>query len=146
VNSFFHRYNFNAKIILIDDTFNLGKYFIHKISKLRSVVQMLHIILSVSCGEFYIGQTQRNLATRLNDHNPDRCKYQSTDVTKHPMENNGHYIDFENVTELFQASNWRKLLIKETLYICNKNNPNLILTNPPYLYAYLTRKFFMLSL
>jgi len=61
--------------------------------------------IDCSCGESYIGQTQRKLATRLNDHNPDRCKYQSTDVTKHLMKNNGHYIDFENVTVLSQASN-----------------------------------------
>jgi len=36
------------------------------------------------------------------------------------MENNDHYIDFENVTVLSQASNWRKLLIKETLYMQQK--------------------------
>jgi len=47
------------------------------------------------------------------------------------MENNGHYIEFENVTVLSQASYWRKLLIKETL-MCNKSNPNLMLTNPPF--------------
>jgi len=27
LNLFFHQFNFNAKIVLIDDTFNLWKYF-----------------------------------------------------------------------------------------------------------------------
>jgi len=79
--------------------------------------------IDCSCGE--LGQTQRNLATRLNDHNQDGCKYQSTDVTNHLMETNDHYIDFENVTVLFQASNWRKLLIKETLYYMQQKQPQL---------------------
>ena len=39
--------------------------------------------INCSCGEFYVGQTQRNLITRLNDHNPAISTSNDTDVTKH---------------------------------------------------------------
>jgi len=80
-----------------------------------------------SCGESYVGQTQRHLSTQLKDNNPDGCKHRSTDVTKHLMENNGHYIDFESVMVLSQASNWHKLLIKDTRYM-QQQQPQLMLT------------------
>jgi len=51
------------------------------------------------------------------------CKYQSTDVTKHLMETIGHHIYFKNVAVLTQASNWRKLLIKDTLYHATEASP-----------------------
>ena len=65
----------------------------------------------------YIGQTQRNLITRLNDHNPAISTSNDTDVTKHLWQNPDHHIDFNNPIALSHASNWRKLLIKETLLL-----------------------------
>ena len=76
--------------------------------------------INCSCGEFYIGQTQRNLITRLNDHNPAISTSNDTDVTKHLWQNPDHHIDFNYPIVLSNASNWRKLLIKETLPIQNK--------------------------
>ena len=37
--------------------------------------------INCSCSEFYIGQTQRNLITRLNDHNPAISTSNDTNVT-----------------------------------------------------------------
>ena len=65
--------------------------------------------------EFYIGQTQKNLITRLNDHNPAISTSNDTDVTKHLRQNPDHHINFNNPIFLSHVSNWRKLLIKETL-------------------------------
>ena len=39
-----------------------------------------------------------------------------TDVTKHLRQNSDHNIDFNDPIVLSHASNWRKLLIKETLF------------------------------
>ena len=120
INSFFQKLNVNAKLILIDETFNIGRFFTHK-DKQHTLCRsnVVHQI-NCSCGEFYIGQTQRNLITRLNDHNPAISTSNDTDVTKHLWQNPDHHIDFNNPIVLSHASNWRKLLIKETLLIQEK--------------------------
>ena len=46
------------------------------------------------------------------------------DVTKHLWQNPDLHIDFNNPTVLPHASNWRKLLIQETLLI-QKKQPQL---------------------
>ena len=60
--------------------------------------------INCSCGEFYIGQTQRKLITRLNDHNPAISTSNDTDVTKHLWQNPDHHIDFNNPIVLSHAS------------------------------------------
>ena len=97
----------------------LKTFFTHKDRK--DTLRRSNVVYQVncSCGNFYIGQTQRNLATRLNDHNI-ATTYSSTDVTKHLKQNPDHHIDFDNPIVLTQAKHWRKLLIKETLLIQEK--------------------------
>ena len=50
--------------------------------------------LKCDCGASCIGQTGRNLITRLNNHNSDLALLQETDVAKHKVENPNHKIDF----------------------------------------------------
>ena len=70
INSFFQKLNVNAKLILIDETFNIGRFFTYK-DKQHTLCRS-NVVYQINCssGEFYIGQTQRNLITWLNDHNP----------------------------------------------------------------------------
>jgi len=72
--------------------------------------------LKCSCGSVYIGQTRRNLKSRMEEHNLNTKFSYKTDVTKHLIENPGHIIDFSQHEVLATASNLRKLLIKETIY------------------------------
>ena len=67
-------------------------------------------------------QTKRNLKTRLEEHDP--ITFGKSDVTDHLRENPDHTIDFHNPLILAQETNWRKLRIKEKLYI-QKLQPQL---------------------
>ena len=78
--------------------------------------------LQCSCKKTYIGQSKRNLKTRLEEHDP--ITFGKSDVTDHLRENPDHTIDFHNPHILAQETNWRKLRIKETLYI-QKLQPQL---------------------
>ena len=78
--------------------------------------------LQCSCKKTYIGQSKRNLKTRLEEHDP--ITFGKSDVTDHLQENSDHTIDFHNPLILAQETNWRKLRIKETLYI-QKLQPQL---------------------
>ena len=120
INSFFQKLNINAKLILIDETFNVGRFFTHKNEQYTLCRSNAVYQINCSCGEFYIGHTQRNLITRLNDHNPAISTSSDTDVTKHLWQNLDHHINYNNPIVLSHASNWCKLLIKKTLRIQEK--------------------------
>jgi len=49
--------------VLIDDTFNLEKYFTHKDK--QTTFRRLNVVYKIdsNCGESYTGKTLRNLAT-----------------------------------------------------------------------------------
>ena len=64
--------------------------------------------LKCSCGHSYIGQTQRNLKFRLDEHNALKSNRQATEVVKHLYTYPGHFMDFKMVS----AFNYRELLIK----------------------------------
>ena len=64
--------------------------FIHKTYKLKKLFP-------------YIGQTERNLITRLNNHNIDSPLRQETKVAKHQVDNPVHKIDIDIVQyQVFQ--------------------------------------------
>ena len=71
--------------------------------------------LQCSCGKTYIGQSKRNLKTRLEEHDP--TTFGKSDVADHLRKNPDHTIDFHNPLILAQETCWRKLRIEETLYI-----------------------------
>ena len=71
-----------------------------------------------------IGQTSRNLITRLKNHAPFLPNRQDIDVSKHLTDNPDHKIDFDKTEIMAQTNHWRKLLITETL-LFQKHNPKL---------------------
>ena len=89
-------------------------------------MQQFNVIyqLKCDCGASYIGQTGRNLINRLNNHNIDSPFRQETDLSKHQVDNPNHKIEFNNCTILGFSNQWRKRLIKESLYI-EKFNPSI---------------------
>ena len=69
--------------------------------------------LTSSCGQNYIGQTKRNLITRLNEHRT--CE--DSEVCKHLLNNLNHEINFDTPKTLDRSNYVTKLRIKETLHI-----------------------------
>ena len=73
--------------------------------------------LNCSCGQSYIGQTHRNLATRIQEHVPNGKQIQESDVAKHLLRNPNRKINFDSLEILGHSNSRRKLRIKETLLI-----------------------------
>ena len=69
-----------------------------------------------------MGQARRNLAYRLQEHDPSSKKCNNIDVTKHLLENPSHTIDFRTPEILATGHHAKDLLIKETLLI-QENSP-----------------------
>ena len=65
-----------------------------------------------SCGQNYIGQTKRNLITRLNEHRT--CE--DSEVCKHLLNNPHHEINFYSHKIFDRRNHVTKLRIKETLH------------------------------
>ena len=118
LKSFFRR-QLSGKLSLnvVHDCYKIGDMFKHK--ELQPKLYRHNVVykLTCSCGSVYIGQTRRNLQSRLHEHNPATSLNQHSDVTKHLLENPNHSIDFNDPEVLCSAHNTKELLIKETLLI-----------------------------
>jgi len=79
---------------------------------------------------YYVGQTRRNLQSRLDEHNPASNSNQQSDVTKHLLENPTHYINFNELGILCSTYNAKELR-KEILLIlyinCNQTSTLIFL-------------------
>ena len=81
---------------LVHGTHNIGTCF-----KFRDRKALLHNAgvvykLNCSCGQSYIGQTHRNLATRIQEHVPNGKQNQESHVAKHLVGNPNHKINFDS--------------------------------------------------
>ena len=103
-----------VQLTIIHVTNKLGQFFHHK-EKQPLLLLLLHTNvvyrLKCSCGSSYIGQTRRNIKSRMEEHNPDAKFSYKTDDTKHLLDNPEHTIDFEHPEVLASASNLKELLI-----------------------------------
>ena len=124
INSFLKKFDFKVTFILINETFNLTRLFTFKERQNKLHRSSVVYRITCSCKSTYIGQTSRNLITRLKNHDPYSPNRQDTDVSKHLTDNPDHKIDFDKTEIMAQTNHWRKLLITETLLI-QKHNPNL---------------------
>ena len=90
-------------------TFNIGKLFPYE--DRQSLLHSVGVVyqLTCSCGQKYIGQTRRNLITRLNEH---RTR-QSSEVCRHLMENLKHTVNFDSPIILDRSNYSTKLRLKE---------------------------------
>ena len=106
-----------AHLSLIHKTHTIGDHFKYKDNQAHLERSNVVYKLKCSCGHSYIGQTQRNLKFRLDEHNPLKSNHQATDVVKHLYTYPDHFMDFKNPKILASAFNYRELLIEETLLI-----------------------------
>jgi len=84
---------------------------------------IVYKILCNNCNASYVGQTKRQLKTRINEHvknvTSDKSKYSV--ITKHMLDND-HTFDWQNVKILDYESNYFKRLIAEMIYIKSQDN------------------------
>lgn len=122
----------NHNINLINKTSNklnsiirLGKDTLDAYDKCDSVYK----IECEKCDAAYIGQSSRQLKTRINEHKKDvKNKSDRSALVQHIRLNNSHNFNFENVKILDIEKNYSKRLISEMLHIHdNPTNINRIL-------------------
>ena len=76
--------------------------------------------LTCSCGSTYIGQTRRNLLSRIKEH----ATTEKSEVCKHRLQNLSHRVGFDTPTILISENNTARLLILESLFI-QEQTPDL---------------------
>ena len=123
---------YDIKLIMSHRNFTIGKLFPYK--DRQSLLHSSGVVyqLTCSCGQSYIGQTKRNLITRLNEHRT--CE--DSEVCKHLLNNPNYQINFDSPKILDRCNHVTKLRIKETFQI-SKTEPQLNVDNqslPLYLF------------
>ena len=100
-NYFAKNTNGKIKVRVIRDTFKLKSFF--RVKEGQALLHRSNAVYHIhcSCGSNYIGETARNLLTRLNEHNPGSKKCKNTDVTNHLYENSDHKIDFAKLCKIY---------------------------------------------
>jgi hypothetical protein len=119
---------------LIDKSqFSVGYRCINKLDKIvkaykdkNQLIANNNVVYNISCKDCdasYVGQTKRQLGTRLKEHK-NNFKLEPSKhsvVTEHILEYN-HSFDWDNVRILDTESNYRKRLISEMLHIKEQKN------------------------
>ena len=97
------------RILLIHDAHNIGKCF--KFKDLQALLHNAGVVykLNCSCLQSYIGQTRRNLVTRIQDHVLNGKPNQESDVAKHLVHNSNHQINFDSLEIPGHSNSRRKL-------------------------------------
>ena len=118
INDFLKHYE--IRLVMSYSTFNIGKSFLYK--DRQSVLHCVGVVyqLTCSCGQKYIGQTKRNLITRLNE----RQTRQSSEICRHLMKNPKHSVNFQSPIILDRSNHCTILRIKETIHTA-KRQPQL---------------------
>ena len=110
----------------MEETFNIEKYFTSEDK--QSILRQSNVV--------YIKQIKK-LEIKIKEHNA-RLSKDDTNVSKHLIENLDHQIDFNNINDLAHSHNWRKLLIKETLFNQNQTPSLKIDQSSVSLYLFIT--------
>ena len=103
-----------SKFVMVHEASTIGEKFRYKDRQTALHSSGAVYKLNCSCGQSYIGQTKRNLKSRINDHKPKNSTNNETDVSQHLKNNPDHTINFYSPEILVQSNNIRKLRIKET--------------------------------
>jgi len=135
LRNFFQKYLKGfAQLSLIQRTHTIGDHFKYKDKQAHLERCSVVYKLKCSCGNSYIGQTERNLKFRLEEHNPLKSNYRNTHVVKHLYSHPDYFVDFKNPEILASAFNHREF--KETLLI-QEQHPEINVDNfstPSYLF------------
>ena len=85
----------------------------------KATKKLVYKISCKNCDYSYYGETNLELSTRLKEHQEDIRKQKETSkIVQHVYEKK-HAMDFENYEILCHESDWRRRIIKESLYTHN---------------------------
>jgi len=107
-----HKAVVNVKLHCFQSTRKLQRWF--SVKDRQALLNRFNVVykLTCSCGASYIGQTQRNLISCIEEHRTSL----SSLVCRHLQANPHHRVDFHN-PEVIGSDNWRRLQILESLLI-----------------------------
>ena len=106
------KYNNKINNLLINNTPSIKQGTVYKIN-------------CKNCDKFYIGETGRNLSTRLSEHNyAIKSKNQYNALFIHYL-TTGHHMDINNALTLFNCNSYHKRLLIESLIIKNTYDDNI---------------------
>ena len=110
----------NVKLRCFQSTRKLQSWF--SIKDRQALPNRFNVVykLTCSCGASYIGQTQRNLINRIEEHRT----LLSSLVSRHLQSNPDHRVDFHNPEVTGSDNSWRRLQILESLLI-QEHKPEL---------------------
>ena len=110
----------NVKLRCFQSTRKLQSWF--SVKDRQALLNRFNVVykLTCSCGASYIGQTQRNLINRIEEHRTSL----SSAVCRHLQANPDHLVDFHNLEDIGSDNNWRRLQILESLLI-QEHKPEL---------------------
>ena len=117
----------DSKLRFIHNTNKLKQQILVKDRQRQLARSNIVYRLNCSCGSFYIGQTRRNLAKRLEEHQSSP----NSEVSNHLQSDPSHKVDFHNPQILTSCPVKHNFLILESLYI-QLLKPNLNLDSSSY--------------
>lgn len=115
-----------------------------KLKDKRETLDRKNVIYEIPCKECpgqYIGETSRQLGTRVQEHKSAIVKKQSTSQIFQHSDTTGHEIDFNNVKIIGNAKNLRKRLFLESMHTVQKPNSFNRALDIPQSYGPIIRKF-----
>ena len=115
-----HKAVVNVKLRCFQSTRKLQRWF--SVKDRQALLNQFNVVykLTCSCGASYIGQTQRNLINRIEEHRTSL----SSAACRHLQANPDHRVDFHNPEVIDSDNNWRRLQILESLLI-QEHKPEL---------------------
>jgi len=115
-----HKPVVNVKLRCFQSTGKLQSWF--SIKDRQALLNRYNVVykFTCSCGASCIGQTQRNLANRIEEHRTSL----SSSVCKHLQANPDLRVDFHNPEVIGSNNNWRRLQILESSLI-QEHKPEL---------------------
>ena len=109
-----------ASVYIVDALLKIGENFRCKNKQPLLMKSGIVYKLTCSCESTYIGQTRRNLLSRIKEH----ATSEKSDVCKHLLQNPTHRVDFNTPTILGSKNDTARLLILESLFI-QEQTPDL---------------------
>ena len=119
-------YFVNTKLrVIFESPSEIGKFFPYKDKPpLELQSGLVYRLNCQDCDSFYIGKTSRHLKTRMNEHKAGKGEGDNISSAYKHCQEFSHRIDYDNVQILDRSSDYKKILIKEMLYI-EKFKPDL---------------------
>ena len=102
-----------ASLYIVDALSKIGENFRFKDKQPLLMKSGIVYKLTCLCGSTYIGQTRRNLPSRIKEH----ATSEKSEVSKHLLQNPSNRVDFDTPTILGSENDTARLLILESLFI-----------------------------